>query len=488
MQNGAAGYVDNDLLTGVFSSAATPPAGAAAPLLAAGAVAVPIYSAAPALPADFDGHYKDYDVPYFFNQLVMSFYNLRDICRTGKYNQAFRDAQRDLIELLTIIANNDLDEGDAALGTSSIELRYGQVSQRLDDSLKVIVNAKNTKDAAFLESIAQAGLKRTLLIDKITYAFNARTPSPEYPEPKFKQNSLTPPQLKDLIDQLPTPPKSRSFIQKAIHIFPHAYHHSRELSITAIIFSIGALCTAGQSTIDHFFDNPSVAAEDRPSTAATFAFPVVLGLLGLGFGIAALATSHRKQLKRCFGQRRAKLPGGGSSFELGATAAGAGNIQGSGSAVVVAAPAAFAAPPTAAPVSSAPPAHLVAGAHPPPPPAMTVPPAARPVTPPPAAVAAPPASPMHGGSSIMGGFAPAIPHRVPFPGGDANANVLLRYLQGEVGNNDIPLQNNGNHEKAVAALRAYIPTVDPHDVLAGKIKAFFDANGISESVVQFGFS
>jgi len=234
-------------------------------------------------PDEFTGHYRDYNVPYHFQQLVLSIYNLRLICKSEKYQQHFSGLRDALYALFQIILNNNLQEG--AKKKSAISLEYTQISERLAEEIHTIISIRKNRDSDFTGHIGNFTVRRKTIVDKLLYAFSAHQnlEPGKHPAPEFIDNSLTPSQILNLINEIQDQPSPPPFW----HIIPHAFTYSRKTMIGGVILLSLAVGASLEYLQDKFF--PEYKG---------YTVPLVLAIAGLLTMLAGITLSRRKKIGR----------------------------------------------------------------------------------------------------------------------------------------------------------------------------------------------
>ncbi len=252
----------------------------------------PNYHDTDSLPNTFIGHYKDYDVPYYFQRLIMSLYNLRQACKSEKYQVHFDEINKVLKEFFNIIKDNKLNEGTEK--TSGMDLQYATNSELLEKNVKYIIEKRKNKDEKFTEYIGIFTVNKSTLVEKLLYAFNAVKSPGKCPAPEHPNNSLSPKELLQLIDNIKAEPKPPLWW----HFIPHAYTYARKTMIVGTTFFIAACSATSQSTFDFFMTDNHLNAENRSPSYVHYAIPLALGFIGLAIMTEGVIYSRRKQFSR----------------------------------------------------------------------------------------------------------------------------------------------------------------------------------------------
>lgn len=238
----------------------------------------------------YSGHYAAYNVPYHFQQLVISIYNLRNALNNKKYWLYFFRIQKALLNYHHLLEKNSFKDGD--------ELLVANNSTVIQTQLEVIAALKKsiTGTTDLVRSVSLIRVNLRDLKEKFVYAMNGYKSKSEFPPPRTTAAQIL--LIKNIISMINDIGMLND--EEAWHkIFAHTFYHKNTTSIIALSFFALSIGTGMQSIFDYVLMDINSGDHSSASTAKhTFVhlgLPIIFFGIGLSIAIYALIAAKNKR-------------------------------------------------------------------------------------------------------------------------------------------------------------------------------------------------
>ncbi|MCB1827338.1 MAG: hypothetical protein KDH94_02850, partial [Coxiellaceae bacterium] len=193
----------------------------------------------------YSGHYTNYNLPYYFEKLVITLKELRSTLDNEKYWKPLYQIRLCLAELHEIIWDNKLDPPGNAV--SAIDLQVANLSTTIQAQIDVILGLTRSYRTENVRATRDQHSCRNTLVKHFKNAINGHN-NPDIappPETKLLPNAL-PSQIDQWIKEIGEKPKEEPFWR----MFGHTFYYASKASY----FSIGFLALFVGSATQSLFD------------------------------------------------------------------------------------------------------------------------------------------------------------------------------------------------------------------------------------------